>query len=200
MKYKRKTLLLFILLITQVALSQQSYQREVEAFQKELNEFYSNPEESPLYKEDIKSFQGHPFFPIDKTYRVNAKLTKIKNPKPFKMQTSTLREPTYVRYAYAEFKLKGDSYKLAIYRKLDESIKEDTDDHLFLPFTDLTNGLETYGGGRYIDLEVPEGNEIIIDCNKAYQPYCAYSYRYSCPVPPVENDLNLRIEAGVQDL
>ncbi|QSS96947.1 DUF1684 domain-containing protein [Psychroflexus sp. ALD_RP9] len=196
----RKTLLLFFIIITQIAISQTTYQNEIKTFQKELNKFYSDPEESPLGLKDLKSFQGHPFFPINKTYRVNAQLTKIKNPKPFKMQTSTLRKPTYVRYAYAEFKLKGNKYKLALYRKVNESVKNDIDDHLFLPFTDLTNGLETYGGGRYIDLKIPEGNEIIIDFNKAYQPYCAYSYRYSCPVPPAENELNLRIEAGVQNL
>ena len=64
----------------------------------------------------------------------------------------------------------------------------------------MTNGEETYGGGRYIDLTIPKGDVLIIDFNKAYSPLCAYSYKYSCPIPPAENDLKLRIEAGVKNL
>ena len=72
--------------------------------------------------------------------------------------------------------------------------------YLFLPYTDLTNGFESYGGGRYIDLTIPDCNEIIIDFNKSYAPSCAYNHSYSCPVPPKENHLNVRIEAGVKNL
>ena len=71
-------------------------------------------------------------------------------------------------------------------------------DHLFLPFTDNTNGVETYGGGRYIDLKIPAGNTINIDFNKAYNPYCAYSDKYSCPIPPPENHLDIEIKAGIK--
>ena len=69
---------------------------------------------------------------------------------------------------------------------------------MFLPFTDLTNGEETYEGGRYIELEIPDKNYIVIDFNKAYNPYCAYNYIYSCPIPPEENDLKIEIKAGVK--
>ena len=72
-------------------------------------------------------------------------------------------------------------------------------DYLFLPFTDLTSGVDTYGGGRYIDQKIPEGNSIIIDFNQSYNPYCAYNPRYSCPIPPPENDLLIEIMAGVKD-
>jgi len=74
-------------------------------------------------------------------------------------------------------------------------------DHLFLPFTDLTSGEESYGGGRYIDLKVPaDKTKIVIDFNKSYQPYCAYTDGYSCPIPPTENFIDYRIEAGIQHL
>ena len=69
---------------------------------------------------------------------------------------------------------------------------------LFVPFTDLTNGKETYGGGRYMDVEIPEGDSIVLDFNKAYNPYCAYSTNYSCPIPPKENDLPISINAGLK--
>jgi hypothetical protein len=76
--------------------------------------------------------------------------------------------------------------------------KEGYEDFLFLPFNDYTNGNETYGGGRYLDLRIPDGSTIILDFNKAYNPYCAYTDRYSCPVPPKENSITTYIYAGVQ--
>ena len=69
--------------------------------------------------------------------------------------------------------------------------------HLFIPFNDITNGVETYDAGRYIDLEIPKGDTIIIDFNKAYNPYCAYNDGYSCPIPPEENNLEVEVKAGV---
>lgn len=77
---------------------------------------------------------------------------------------------------------------------------EEYRDYLFLPYTDLTNAIETYGGGRFMDLLIPSGDTIIIDFNKSYNPSCAYNHAYSCPIPPEENDLNIRITAGVKNL
>ena len=71
-------------------------------------------------------------------------------------------------------------------------------DYLFLPFLDATNGIETYGGGRYIDLTIPESNQITIDFNKSYNPYCAYNEKFSCPIVPRENYLSLKVNAGVK--
>jgi len=65
--------------------------------------------------------------------------------------------------------------------------------------TDLTSGDGSYGGGRYLEVDVPTKETMIIDFNLLYNPYCAYSYRWSCPIPPKENDLLIRIEAGVKD-
>ena len=69
---------------------------------------------------------------------------------------------------------------------------------MFLPFLDATNGVETYGGGRYLDMKVPKSNEVIIDFNKAYNPYCVYNHEYSCPIVPLENELDVEINAGVK--
>jgi len=71
-------------------------------------------------------------------------------------------------------------------------------DYLFFPFTDLTNNASTYGGGRYIDLRIPQGNVIVLDFNKAYNPSCAYSPKYSCPIVPGENNIDVAITAGVK--
>jgi uncharacterized protein (DUF1684 family) len=69
---------------------------------------------------------------------------------------------------------------------------------LFLPFLDTTNGIETYGGGRFLDMRIPKSKEVIIDFNKAYNPYCAYNYNYSCPIVPLENNLSIKVKAGVK--
>ena len=114
------------------------------------------------------------------------------------MKTSTDRKPMYVKYGELSFVLKGESFKLNVYRNIELSKKEEYKDYLFLPFSDATSGKESYIGGRYIDLRVPKGKSIAIDFNKAYNPYCAYNSQYSCPIVPLENDLDIAIEAGVK--
>lgn len=167
-------------------------------FQKKLNEEYANPETSPLDEEDLKEFKELEFFEIDPEYIVNAEFIRTPMESPFVMKTSTDREPMYVKYGEVYFNLKGKDYKLNLYQGLELQKDPDYYDYLFLPFNDLTNGRSTYGNGRYIDLRIPEGQKIEIDFNKAYNPYCAYSSKYSCPVPPEENNLDTEILAGVK--
>ena len=94
--------------------------------------------------------------------------------------------------------MNGKEYTVTIHQSHRSREMEEYKDWLFFMFTDLTNGEETYGGGRYIDLRIPEGETIIIDFNKAYHPYCAFTYGYSCPVPPKENFMNAPITAGIK--
>ena len=176
----------------------QSYSEEIKKYQEQLNTEYKDPKESPLEKKERRKFTGHPFFPIDESYRVEARFKKLDDPMTFKMKTSTDRQPVYDKYAIAEFELQGRIFHLTIYQSHRLREMEEYKNHLFLPFTDLTNGDETYGGGRYLDLEIPTGDTVIIDFNKAYNPYCAYSHKYSCPIPLEENDLDIRIEAGIK--
>lgn len=169
-----------------------------EEFQKELNEEYANPETSPLDKEDLKDFKELKFYEIDPDYVVQASFVRTPMESPFTMKTSTDREPVYVKYGEVYFTLKGKEYQLNVYQGLELQKDPDYYDYLFLPFTDLTNGRTTYGNGRYLDLRIPESDSIELDFNKAYNPYCAYSSKYSCPIPPAENDLDTEILAGVQ--
>jgi len=117
---------------------------------------------------------------------------------PFLMPTTTDRQNLEVVYGIAHFKLKEVDYTLEVYRSLDTTNTKIPKDYLFLPFLDNTNGIETYGGGRYIDLTIPEGDSIQIDFNKAYNPYCVYNKKYSCPIVPRTNSLDARILAGVK--
>ena len=95
------------------------------------------------------------------------------------------------------FTLNGTDEQLTVFQNIDLSRLEDYRNYLFVPFTDLTNGEQTYGGGRYLDLEGPLGDTVELDFNRAYNPYCAYGGRYSCPIPPQENHLEVSVEAGV---
>lgn len=189
--------ILFIL-INSVHAQDSDLIKSAEAFQKKLNEEYANPEESPLEPEDLEEFDGLDFFEIDKEYIVKAEFVRTPSESPFRMKTSTDREPVYVKYGELYFSIKGKNFKLNLYQNQELTQDPEYFDYLFLPFTDLTNGKSTYGGGRYVDFRIPESNEVILDFNKSYNPYCAYSGRYSCPIPPKENDLEIEIPAGVK--
>jgi uncharacterized protein (DUF1684 family) len=196
---KKPFILLILLCISTFTIYGQNYKEEIKQFQEKLNKEYKNPDESPLSKKEIENFKGHTFFPINDTFRIEAKFQKFNNPVFIKMKTSSEKIKDYDKFGMAEFEIKGQTFKLVIYQSHRLREMKKYKDHLFLPFTDLTNGFETYGGGRYLDLTIPKGNTIIIDFNKAYNPYCAYSKGYSCPIPPEENDLKIRIEAGVMN-
>lgn len=195
----KKSLLILLLLGVTVSYAQESKQiKEAKKFQQKLNKEFSSREESPLTEKDLKAFKSLDFFPIDSNFIVTASLLRHKDSKPFQMKTTTDRLPVYKLYATATFKLNGKNYSLEIYQNEKLLLTPDYEDYLFLPFTDLTNGESTYGGGRYIDLRLPEGNSIVIDFNQAYNPYCAYNEKYSCPVPPKSNHLDTAILAGVK--
>lgn len=167
-------------------------------FQRNLNKEFSDPETSPLPDRYRKDFNGLDFFRPDTTFIVQATFTRTPDATPFLMPTNTDRMSKEVVYGIVSFQLKGNSYQLEVYQN--EELKEDEgyEDYLFLPFTDATNGNETYGGGRYIDLRIPEGDQIVIDFNKAYNPYCTYNKKYSCPIVPSQNALDIEIFAGVK--
>ncbi|QYA24081.1 DUF1684 domain-containing protein [Gramella sp. MT6] len=167
-------------------------------FQIELEREYANPEKSPLDEKDLEEFRGLEFFEIDPDYIVQAEFVRTPSESPFAMKTSTDRMKMYVKYGELYFSLKGKDLKLNVYQNQDLVNDPEYFDYLFLPFTDLTNGDATYGGGRYIDFRIPESKEVTLDFNKAYNPYCAYSGNYSCPIPPKENDLPIEIIAGVK--
>ncbi len=194
----KTTILIFSLLIATV-ISAQDKKKDTEAskFQSKLNKDYSSNEDSPLTEEDLKSFTKLDFFPIDTNFRVTANLKFHKDSKPFKMATTTDRLPVYKLYATASFTLNGKEFQLEIYQNEKLTLSPEYEDHLFLPFTDNTNGETSYGGGRYIDLNIPEGDQIIIDFNQSYNPYCAYNSKYSCPIPPKVNHLDTEVKAGV---
>lgn len=170
---------------------------EIQHYQTELNAEFANPDTTILEKDVFATFKKLEFYPIDLTYYVQAKLVRTPNEKPFLMPTTTDRLPEYVKYGELHFQI--DSLDLVLDIFQNTTPKEEYKNNLFLPFTDWTSGDGSYGGGRYIDVLIPETDSLVIDFNKAYNPYCAYNKHYSCPIPPKQNDLPIRIEAGVKD-
>lgn len=195
----RTIITLAILLALNFGFAQEKFDvSAVEKFQKDLNVEFADAKTSPLNPEDLAVFKTLDFYPINEKFFVTAKFFRTENEKPFEMKTSTDRKPLYVKYGEVTFSIDGKSFKLNVYRNIELSKKEEYKDYLFLPFSDLTCGTDSYIGGKYIDLKIPEGDTIVIDFNMSYNPYCAYSHRYSCPKVPLENDLNVEIRAGVK--
>lgn len=170
----------------------------VEAHRKELHREFKDKKTSPLPEDKIKNFKGLSYYPIDYNYYLEATFVLDTTARPFKMQTSTARLPDYVKYGELHFNLHNKPLVLSVYQSLELIQNQELADYLFIPFTDTTNGKGTYGGGRYLDFKIPKSERVTIDFNLAYNPYCAYSLGYSCPVPPQENQLPVCIEAGVK--
>lgn len=148
-----------------------------------------------LTEEEIKHFQGLSYFNVDSTFRIQATFTKSIG-KKFKMRTSTERKPIYRPFGYVEFQLNGTTHRLTVFQYIALKRKKAYKNYLFLPLKDATSGNESYAGGRYLDLSIPTTSTVILDFNQLYNPYCVYSYRYSCPIPPEENTLLVPITAG----
>jgi uncharacterized protein (DUF1684 family) len=195
-----RTILLFVFLVQlNLGFGQEKFDASsVTKFQEVINSEYADAKTSPLLAEDLAVFKTLEFYPINEKFFVTAKFVRTENEKPFEMKTTGERKPMYVKYGEAYFVLDGKDFKLNIYKNIELSKKEEYKDYLFLPFSDLTCGNESYIGGKYIDMKVPKGETMVIDFNTSYNPYCAYSHKYSCPKVPLENDLNIEIKAGVK--
>ena len=164
-------------------------------FQRNLNAFFKDATTSPLKENDLKNFNSLPFFSYDSTFVIYAKFELTPESTFFDMKTSTSRISKERIYGILKFEMNGNKFQLKVYQSKDSA--SNNKDDLLLPFLDKTNGISTYGGGRYINLKTPLSNDVIIDFNKAYNPYCAYNELFSCPIVPEDNYLPFDIKAGV---
>jgi len=174
------------------------YLRQAEERRREKDEAFKYADWSPIDPRQRGEFPGLVYFPPDERWRVQAKIRRLKDGGIFEMATSTGEPRKQLRYAKLEFQTPNGPGVLFAYKDASHSHggghREDRT--LFVPLRDATSGKETYGAARYLDLEEPEGDELVLDFNLAYSPYCAYSEAYSCPLPPSENWLPIRVEAG----
>jgi len=153
-------------------------------------------EKSPIPAEEKATFKKLNYYKPSTSYRKEAQFTRFDQATHFLMKTSTERLPEYSLYGEVHFSHDGKIYALNVYQNIELVKKPGYEKHLFLPFNDETNGKETYGGGRFLDLKETGLDTLVIDFNLAYNPYCAYNHKYSCPIPPEENNLKIKIKAG----
>jgi uncharacterized protein len=179
--------------------SPEEYAKTILKERKERDEFMKRDNGSPFLpkKDSFETgieFKGLNYFPPDLKFKVNADLVAIEDKKVVVLPTSDGKEKKYLEYAFAEFSIEDQESKLLILEVMDSGPYRGT---LFLAFADATSANETYGAGRYIDLKkVPGATSIVLDFNRAYNPYCAYSDDFSCPFPPKENLLTIAVKAG----
>ena len=187
----KNILLLVAVLAAMVSFSQSAYQDSMKTYLKnyvQTHEVVKGADKSKMK-----------FYEVNKTYRVVADFTPASSASWIRFKTSGTMERVYRVFGTATFKIKGKNYSLNIYQSQDLMTNPQYKNYLFLPFTDLTSGNETYVSGRYIDLMIEDvkNNKVVLDFNKAYNPYCAYvSGKYNCPIPPKENALPVAIKAG----
>jgi len=172
------------------------YLAQIGAHRTKLNQEFFNAATSPIDSTVRINFKGLLFFPASEKFMVEAKLVYIKNAEPFNLQHSHNKSKPYKNFAIASFNLNGKLFKLMLMEQVNK--KAGYENYIILPFTDLTNGQTTYTGGRYLEFTKPETDKLLIDFNYAFNPYCAYNDKFTCPVPPKENHLPIKIEAGMK--
>ncbi|MFC7139356.1 DUF1684 domain-containing protein [Halosimplex aquaticum] len=167
---------------------------QLRANRAEKDEFFAEHPQSPIPPGERDDFDGLDYFEPDPDYRVEATATVHDEPDPVEMETSDGRTVRYERVVTFSFELDGESREIHGYRQRPE------DDSIFVPFRDKTTGQQTYDGGRYMELEpdgeLADGDEVTVDFNLAYSPFCAFSETFACPYPPEENWLDTTVTAG----
>ena len=162
---------------------------DIDDFRKQKDEFFAQGHGSPLEHDQQHDFSGLDYFPENPSLRFEVDPERFDNPEEVRMTTSTGDIAEFRRWGQVRFFVDGQMAELALYQDIHQG-------HLFVPFTDATSGTDTYGAGRYLDPVLLEDGRVSVDLNYAYNPYCAYNDHWSCPIPPAENHLAVRIHAG----
>lgn len=177
-------------LLTSMSFGQKGYNDSLKVYQQQyINDLYK------IIKGDTAFIR---FYPSNHKMVVEASVTLLQDERPFKLTTSSGKTKEAQKYALLQFNLSGKPCRLYAYQLLALKERAETANELFLPFMDPTCGRESYGGGRYIDLDLTDikGGKVSIDFNKAYNPYCAFTTGYNCPIPPRDNVLTVAVKAG----
>ena len=156
-------------------------------FRAEKDEFFRTDRQSPLMREQKAAFSGLKYFPENPDLVLEVEVEPFASPEPVQVKTNSGDLQEYARYARFGFLVEGQEVELTIFQ---------ADYGFFLPFVDSLANQETYAAGRYLEPETLDGRHFLIDFNLAYNPYCAYNERWSCPLTPFENRLKVPIRAG----
>jgi len=173
-------------------ISEKDYIETIQSSRVETQEYMKNDPDSPFNKKGEVKFNGLKYFEVDSKYKVKANIERLTSPEPTDIQMTNGETEKYFKYAIATFTLDGQLQNLLLLK----SEKYWDEDMLFLPFYDATSANESYGGGRFLNLEYTDQDILEIDFNLAYNPYCAYTDTYRCPIPPSENNITVEVRAG----
>ena len=171
-----------------------SYSDAVAQFRADKDDYYRRGPHSPIPVEQRESFKGLPYYAVDEALVFDDRRLEPytgDEPENFEIPTSDGRLRPAHRAGVLRFDVAGEPRQLTAY-----TFNEANGESLFVPFLDATSGRETYGAGRYLDLEPEEDGRYTLDFNLAYHPSCVYDPKYSCPLTPAENRIPVRIEAG----
>ncbi len=172
--------------------AQSNYAKELKLHRNQVKKEHLKDPRSPLQKSDLQKLK---YFSANEDFVIEAQYEPMVKSDSVIMPTSSGKLKYFVKAARVSFDVDGARYQLFLYKPASAAEGHRS---LFLPFYDLTNGTETYGGGRYMDLEAPDSGKTILklDFNKSYNPWCAYSDGFNCPIPPEDNRLTLSVWAG----
>ncbi|MBJ6119415.1 DUF1684 domain-containing protein [Pontibacter sp. BT310] len=185
--------LVLLYFINETFLSEENYTKPLLKEREDKDLSFRSRTNSPFAEEDRRDFKNLVYYEPNVAYRVTAKIEDLPKQDTLLMPLTNGSYEPYLRYAIANFELEGQPQRLTLYKKLAKEEK----DQWFVPFTDKTNGFETYGGGRYLDIPYKEdAKTVVLDFNRAYSPFCAFNPEYVCPVPPKDNRLTVAIPAG----
>ena len=178
-----------IFVITRSESSGQDYQNEIDDFWKDRHDFFRTSEASPFVQKG-QEYSEVSYYEPNMDFKVKGKLDRFTKRETLKLGNSDGTTTTYLKFGLVSFKINGKESSLLILKTLGFG------NQYLLAFGDDTSGETTYGGGRYMDVLIGKSDLVDLDFNKAYNPYCAYFEDFTCPLPPIENLLEIPIEAG----
>lgn len=180
--------LAFVILYYVFGTNTDNYMETVEQKRKERLHFLNNSNSSPV--ENKESFVHPGFFNIQKELRINGEVERNPKPEQFAVEFSNGKVETYLHYGKVNFKINNTKQSLILFQHLERS------NEYLLPYGDLSNGISTYGSGKYLPIEYNGSDKLILDFNLSENPYCAFNSKFACALPPKQNFINLKIEAG----
>ncbi|OON67483.1 DUF1684 domain-containing protein [Hymenobacter sp. CRA2] len=179
--------------LSDLVFNDDQYVYKLKQERKQKNAQFRSHRDSPLPEELHENFDSLRYYSADRAWRVTAQLERLPAGDTISLPLTEGSADKYTRFARATFQWQGQPQTLTLLKRASK-----TDPTLFVPFTDKTNGLGSYGGGRYLDVETPGDNDkqVVLDFNRSYNPYCAYGGNFSCPMPPKENRLTIEVPVG----
>jgi uncharacterized protein (DUF1684 family) len=180
------------LAVTQACSKPEDYTSAIAARRAAKDEAFKSAPGDPVPADKMAALVPLSYFPIDELYAVPASLEPAAERTRLQVPTSTGKIRDIERIGTLKFTVKGQKMSLTAFHDLEDKVVT----RLFVPFSDFTNGAETYAAGRYMELDPTPTGIYVVDFNVAYHPFCYYNSEYDCPYPPKENRLEMPIRAG----